>query len=777
MQSTRKRASPAADKPPPGPNNHKRLIFLLSCLFYLNTIGGELVFDDHEAIVTNEDVRPSKPIQYIFQHDFWGVPLLSNDSHKSYRPLTTLTFRWNFALHGLHPYGYHLVNVLLHAAVSTLVFSTCEILFEGSMSQGSFAAALLFAVHPVHTEAVAGVVGRAELLAAFFYLLAFQAYTRGLQKGRSSISYGWLFATALSAGCATLSKESGITVLASCAVYDILYVCNLDGWGMLSIVFIDPCPKWVKALVKRLVFLFATLSFFLTLRIYFLAGGVATSFVESDNPTLFDPDWATRLRTYAYLCAFNAWLLLCPHNLCYDWSMDSIPRVKTYGDIRNLATLATGLALLVLIISSLFWKRSSKPGCSSVACQSNGIAIASNGRVSVSETFDESGAKAERVRQRVLAMGLCLTIAPFIPASNLFFPVGFVVAERVLYLPSIGFCLLVALGLSSFGKASRHHDGVSNWWPSMRLSRGTSSLFYILLLLFSLKTVQRNSEWLDTQSLAKAGIRVNPGNAKVHLTLGNVLAQKGLRICEKSYREAIQLRPHYAAAWTNLGLVLLNTERPQEAEEAYATALRHKPNSADASTNYGHLCRIQERWKEADKLYRIALKRRPHDPVLNYNLGLANEKMAQLKVAENHYEHVLLVEPHHTDAAFHLASLLSTTNFNHVRLKADALATGKRAKKAENVYRSALRFRADFYDGWMQLGKLLLYNDNVDGAEIVFRQAIALNSKDSSGYFHLGKTMERKGVAAEAVEAYKKAAELDPSHELVKNSLKRFSRR
>eukprot|EP00118_Oscarella_pearsei_P008647 m.45761 g.45761 ORF g.45761 m.45761 type:complete len:105 (+) comp33634_c0_seq1:946-1260(+) len=84
---------------------------------------------------------------------------------------------------------------------------------------------------------VAGVVGRAELLAAFFYLLAFQAYTRGLQKGRSSISYGWLFATALSAGCATLSKESGITVLASCAVYDILYVCNLDGWGMLSIVF------------------------------------------------------------------------------------------------------------------------------------------------------------------------------------------------------------------------------------------------------------------------------------------------------------------------------------------------------------------------------------------------------------------------------------------------------------------------------------------------------------------------------------------------------------
>ena len=122
-----------------------------------------------------------------------------------------------------------------------------------------------------------------------------------------------------------------------------------------------------------------------------------------------------------------------------------------------------------------------------------------------------------------------------------------------------------------------------------------------------------------------------------------------MRACERSYREAIRLRPHYAAAWTNLGLVLLNTgfssqtiftlsvnstslERPEEAEEAYRTALKHKPASADASTNYGHLCRIQERWKEADTLYRIALKKRPHDPGLNYNLGLVNEEMEKLDV-------------------------------------------------------------------------------------------------------------------------------------------------
>lgn len=69
------------------------------------------------------------------------------------------------------------------------------------------------------------------------------------------------------------------------------------------------------------------------------------SFTESDNPTLFHPDFWTRFRTYSYLCALNARLLLCPNTLCYDWSMDSIPRIESWWDMRNVETLAFALIL------------------------------------------------------------------------------------------------------------------------------------------------------------------------------------------------------------------------------------------------------------------------------------------------------------------------------------------------------------------------------------------------------------------------------------------------
>ena len=69
------------------------------------------------------------------------------------------------------------------------------------------------------------------------------------------------------------------------------------------------------------------------------------SFTESDNPTLFHSDFWTRFRTYSYLCALNARLLLCPNTLCYDWSMDSIPRIESWWDMRNVETLAFALIL------------------------------------------------------------------------------------------------------------------------------------------------------------------------------------------------------------------------------------------------------------------------------------------------------------------------------------------------------------------------------------------------------------------------------------------------
>ena len=128
-------------------------VTVLCVVCYWNSLECELVHDDIFAIVENEDLRPGTPISEIFKNDFWGKPMKDNTSHKSYRPLCVLTFRLNYMLHGLHPLGYHLVNVALHLAVSLFFVYFCEVnIFHDEKT--SMIAGMLFAVHPVHTEAV-----------------------------------------------------------------------------------------------------------------------------------------------------------------------------------------------------------------------------------------------------------------------------------------------------------------------------------------------------------------------------------------------------------------------------------------------------------------------------------------------------------------------------------------------------------------------------------------------------------------------------------------------
>lgn len=126
---------------------------------YWNGLNGDLVHDDIFAIRDNADVRPSTAIANIFRNDFWGKPMSSATSHKSYRPLTVLTFRLNFALHGLHPWGYHVLNLALHVVTTALFGSFCRS-YVFDCSDLAFMSMCLFAAHPVHTEAVSSSSGR-----------------------------------------------------------------------------------------------------------------------------------------------------------------------------------------------------------------------------------------------------------------------------------------------------------------------------------------------------------------------------------------------------------------------------------------------------------------------------------------------------------------------------------------------------------------------------------------------------------------------------------------
>lgn len=198
----------------------------------------------------------------MWRNDFWGTPLNSSGSHGSYRPLCVLTFRLNQWACGLRPAAFHLVNVLLHALNTGLTLRVGRLLLPAPAAS---LAALLFAAHPVHTEAVSGIVGRADLLACLFYLLSFLFYVSHVRlrernaradvklanrakmkcfqesvpqeceslvgtlreqlllRGAASVhEWGCLGACLGFAAAAMLSKETGVTILLVCAAYDVI---------------------------------------------------------------------------------------------------------------------------------------------------------------------------------------------------------------------------------------------------------------------------------------------------------------------------------------------------------------------------------------------------------------------------------------------------------------------------------------------------------------------------------------------------------------------------
>ena len=224
-------------------------------------------------------------------------------SHKSYRPLTVLSFRINYQLAHGDPYAMHVVNVALHAVTSVLLLLVGKRLF-GAVSP-AFMCGLLFAAHPIHTESVANIVSRGEILAGMFFALTMLAHTGG---------YGGLCLELACATAATLSKETGFAAFGICIVMDVL---GFGGpWRSVG-----QWAQWVSARKARLMLITSTAAALLAHRAK-LMGGTMVTFSWEDNPAGLSTriSLVNKALTQHYIAAYNAWLLIFPSDLCADRS-------------------------------------------------------------------------------------------------------------------------------------------------------------------------------------------------------------------------------------------------------------------------------------------------------------------------------------------------------------------------------------------------------------------------------------------------------------------------
>jgi hypothetical protein len=190
---------------------------------YSAMLGNDFTHDDKKAIINNADLRPTSGFDVLVGHDYWGTPMDSSFSHKSYRPLAVATTKINYHMSELAPLPYMITDMALYGLVCYLFTAFCTDLFSSSSS--GFVAGILFALHPVHTEAVCNTANnRGETLSGIFFLLSFSQYVAGHRSaqaapapskggknkhGSGSPSMGWLGMSMLFGCLATISKETG----------------------------------------------------------------------------------------------------------------------------------------------------------------------------------------------------------------------------------------------------------------------------------------------------------------------------------------------------------------------------------------------------------------------------------------------------------------------------------------------------------------------------------------------------------------------------------------
>ncbi|MFT7799361.1 transmembrane and TPR repeat-containing protein 2-like isoform X1 [Arapaima gigas] len=710
------------------------------------------------VIKTNQDLLPETPWSNIFYDDFWGTLLTHSGSHKSYRPLCILSFRLNHALGGLDPWGYHAVNVALHCAVTSL-FVTLSRLLLGA-GRWSLLAGLLFASHPVHTEAVAGVVGRADVGAALFFLLSLLCYARHCALGRR---WRWMLGSLACAAGSMLWKEQGITVLAVSAAYDAFVFHRLRPRQLTDLLL----KRKNVSLVLSTSLLAAWGTVLLAARLYWM-GITPPSFSNSDNPAADSPSLLTRALTFLYLPAANVWLLLCPDTLSFDWSMDAVPLLRTASDWRNIHSLAFYTVLFLLTgfglrSTSRMQEVSERAHVTNGQLVTNGLHHSPSERSnsgSVPLNVTENGTKVPCHPSTTLPetgnlviFSLGLMSIPFLPATNLFFYVGFVMAERVLYIPSMGFCLLVTVGARAL-------------YVRLRRSSFRSTLLcccVAVVLLYGVRTVLRNQDWRNEEKLYRSGISVNP--AKAWGNLGNVLKNRGKTAeAETAYRNALYFRRNMADMLYNLGLLLQENNRLSEALHYYKLAIGSRPTLAAAYLNTGIVLANQGHLDEAKRSFLACADisdenlKDPHahrSSVTSclYNLGKLLHEQGLQEEALSAYKEAIQKMP----SQFAPQSLYNMMG----KLSREAYMKLNKFPEAEHWYKESLTAKPDHVPAHLTYAKLLAMTGQKSDAERYFLKAIKLDPSRGNCYMHYGQFLLDESRFPEAAEMAEKAVGLE----------------
>eukprot|EP00949_MAST-11_sp_MAST-11-sp1_P003077 g3077.t1 len=686
------------------------LIAGIAFLVYSNTLSAELVWDDRAAIAGSADVTQKTGLAELWKHDFWGQPMASPYSHKSYRPLTVLTYRLNHALHSLKPEGYHACNVLMHMIASTLLLALADIFLKPLPAALS---ALIFAVHPVHTEAVAGIVGRADILGAAFMLLAILAFRSS--ENRPTM----LIASLVMAIAAFLSKEMAFAAFPLLIAMEIIL---RDGKRLFS---------------TRIMAIMAVAVALLGIRISLHGGHSLRKWQIMENHIAMEPPSPLRFATIAHTHYHYMRLMLWPSkgSLSYDHGFNSscTAIITSWADARHLQTLIAYATVMMACLLAFI------------------------------------------MRSKILRFSLLATLIPMLPALNVAFFVGTALAERLLYIPSkvwggdelrvasrvcrlrnpvlrkiwmilLG-CLIIATGAQTYER---------NWdWkdePALYESGFRSEPYSVKVLNNLAQVMLRSGSKEDAERaellLARA-IKLNPGYPSADFNRG--LAASTLEQRERAihfFKVALKKKIHSANK--------VHAYLAQELMHIY-----YEEKNAGAAKN---VTLLEDALAHTEKAIHLQCVM----PLVHFTRANALFELGNPSEAIEGYRKSLeLNENPFLEAG---TTLIVTDVLNQMAL---ALKDAGRVKESIEAFQRAVNMKPDFFAGYVNIGVTYSQIGQYDEAEAWLNKALQLEPGNAILLNNIGNTYEKTGRLQKALEMYEAALARMPGHTLIQNNIRK----
>ena len=460
-------------------------VILLSLIFialagfavYINSLNGEFFWDDYHLIRYNTQITNWDNLTRIFTSDMGQG---STSRYNYYRPLQTLIFMTEYRLWGLDVRGYHTVNILFHILTALCLYWLSFILFKNK--QLSFIAGILFAVHPVHTEAVAYISGLAGPLVASTTILCVIFYIKTLKKPAATTYFLSIIFFIL----ALLSKENSVMLPVLLAIYHYAFRERVRF-------------KYFSPLIL-LAFIYVVLRITLLKSIAIYPSWLASCWQRI--PGVF-----VSITNYLKL-------LVLPLGLHMDYGK----LLFYFNDARAISGIIFSISCVLYIV--------------------------------------------KRRENKLLSFSILWFFATLLPVSSIY-PLAFYMAEHFLYLPSLGFFLILAKALSS-----------------ERIKTLGKLLSLTIIIFYALLTMQQNVYWQNPIAFYKNSLKYTPRSIKLHNNLGQEYAALGeFEKAIDCFKKVIKINPDIAEPYNNIGAMYVKTNKPEQAITYYKKAIELDRNN------------------------------------------------------------------------------------------------------------------------------------------------------------------------------------------------------